>query len=186
MLVLPANLPPLATHEDVAALTGATYDVAQQGRLTLILDAVSRTIRRECGWHVYPRLPNDVVTVDGSGSTTQLLPTLALRQVHSVTIDGVVYAGTSVEWSLNGYLRLPAATRRLRGVVATVDHGLDDDDVVDLKRLVCELAARGLEATKRPAGLRELATGPFSASWDTPAMTEDEALRVEPFKLGSV
>lgn len=178
------SLPPFATHDDVAQWTGKTYDGAEQARLTLALEATSRSIRRECGWHVSPMRTADAVTVDGSGAGVQLLPTGHLVELIEVLNGGVPVPLEHVEWSRNGYMRLSGGwTNRLGGVRAIITHGHDPSAVPDLKLLTMQVALRGLQAAKFP-GVTQISTGPFSATWDAPAMTGDELDRLAPFKIG--
>lgn len=174
-------LPALATHEDVAKWTEKTYDAAEQARLTLALAGASRSIRNAAGWHVFP-VREDVLTVDGSGAHVQLLPTGRLLEVLEVHSDATPVNVPGIEWSADGYLRVPGRwSGRLRGVTARVRHGYDD--VPDLHLLTMQLALRGLQATKYP-GLSQLATGPFSAKWDAPPLMPDELATIAPYRIG--
>lgn len=179
-------LPPLATHEDVAALTGETYDAAQQARLALILAGLSSAVRAECGWHLYPVLTDVEVVVDGSGATVQTLPTMHLRDVTAVEEDGTAVDLARVEWTANGYLkRAHPWTRRLRGVRAVITHGFDE--LGDVKALVVEAAAARAWTLSRPGfgAIKQIATGPFSARWDAPAaLDDDQRATLAPYRLG--
>ncbi len=81
-------------------------------------------IRRYCGWHVAPVMP-ETFTVDGSGSSLLQLRTLRLTDVSSVVNDGAALAATEFEWSTIGTLRRRNGvwTSRFRGVVVTTQHG---------------------------------------------------------------
>jgi hypothetical protein len=180
----PAPVPALATHEDVAKLTGQTFDAAQQARLTLYLAAASRMLREAAGWHLYPVIGEDV-TLDGSGAASQLLPTMRLVELLGVTENGVALdVAGGVEWSADGYLRkLNGApwTRRLRGVRASIRHGYPV--LEDVQRLACELAARALHVSKAP-GVSQINTGPFGAKFELSPLTADELDVLTPYSLG--
>lgn len=79
-------------------------------------------IRGYCGWHIAP-VVTETVTVDGSGTWEQLLPTLRLVALNSITNDGA--AVLDPEWSTSGIVR-GAWTRRYRGVVANMTHGYSE------------------------------------------------------------
>lgn len=85
-------------------------------------DAASAAVRSYCGWHIAPTT-TQMLTLDGSGSSTLILPTLYLTAVTDVTNDGV--AVDDVEWSQAGFARLYRWSCRLRGVTATITHGYD-------------------------------------------------------------
>jgi hypothetical protein len=71
------------------------------------LAAVCGEVQDYCGWHIVPVL-DETVTVDGSGSDMQPLPTAHLVGVTAVTSDGYAVATAHLKWSKAGYLRYPA------------------------------------------------------------------------------
>lgn len=121
----------------------------------------SAVIRSECGWHVMPGV-EETLTVDGSGTTALLLPTMHLTGVLALTERGYgsYYSGpggeylwttadlAALEWSADGYLRRWWPwTNRLRGVTVTIEHG--HEYLEDVVGLAIDLAAR---AAASPAG----------------------------------
>ena len=82
-------------------------------------EVVVASVRDYCGWHIAPEI-TETVTVDGSGTWAQLLPTLRLVDLLSITNAGDVVANP--EWSASGVVR-GAWTGRYRGVVAEMKHG---------------------------------------------------------------
>lgn len=111
--------------------------------------AACAAVRAYCGWHVAPSVA-EVVTVDGSGSRVQPLPTLRLTALASITNDGA--AVTDPEWSSAGMVRAPGCgvwTSRWRGVVATITHGYDEcpAEVLDvIKEMVASGGRAGVAA----------------------------------------
>lgn len=79
-------------------------------------------VRGYCGWHIAPVI-TETVTLDGSGTHLMVLPSLQVVNLVSITNDG---APVDPEWSRSGMVRLHCWTRRLRGVVAEVEHGFDE------------------------------------------------------------
>lgn len=94
------------------------------------------SVREYCGWHIAPEIDEEV-TADGSGCAVQMLPTLRLVDLISITNDGV--AVSNPEWSAAGFVR-GLWTCRLRGVTATMRHGYEDWPA-DLLGVMVELAA---------------------------------------------
>lgn len=101
-------------------------------------------VRAYCGWHITPSRTEDVV-VDGADATVQVLPTLHLTAVNSVSVDGTTVDLAGVEWSTAGFLRRDAAwTSRLRGVVVNVTHGYPAWPA-DVEAVLARIAARAAE-----------------------------------------
>lgn len=96
-------------------------------------------VRAYCGWHVAPSV-TETVTVDGSGSSVQLLPTLHLTSLVSITNDGT--AVTDPEWSEAGMVR-GSWTSKWRGVTAEMVHGYDDCPA-EIVGILHEAASRGV------------------------------------------
>lgn len=174
---------PLATWQDVHDVTGEDYDTAEQARLGVELVRISRRIRRAAGWHLYPSV-TEVITADGSGGRVQLLPTKYLTDLVELTHDGVTLDVATVDWSQAGYLERRDGgcwTRRPRGVAAKVTHGYAD--LEDVRGLVVDMAlAAGF--TRRLGGLKSLQTGPFSGSWETVELADDQLAVLAPYTLG--
>ena len=99
-------------------------------------EVVVASVRDYCGWHIAPEI-TETVTVDGSGTWAQLLPTLRLVDLLSITNAGDVVANP--EWSASGVVR-GAWIGRYRGVVAEMKHGYAAWPA-DLLGVMAELAA---------------------------------------------
>lgn len=85
------------------------------------------TIRAICGWHIAPVI-TETVTLDGSGGSVQLFPTLALRKITALTVNGQVIAQDvldNLEISRRGMARGVHWGNRYSGVVATIEHGFE-------------------------------------------------------------
>jgi hypothetical protein len=148
--------PSFATPTQYANWTGTPLDPNIQG----LLDAASAMIRRYCGWHISPVITEDIV-VDGSGGAVQSLPTLrlvdvsALTETTASTITQIDPA--TLEWSRNGQLRKPGIwTTRFQGIAATIEHGYEADDCLDLATLCATMAAR---AQASPFGEKQTSVG---------------------------
>ena len=122
------------------------------------LASASKTVRNLCGWHIAPKV-TEALRVDGRGGTILQLPTLHLIGIGSLTETGsALTPDVDFEWSENGVLeRHPGWSRRRRGIIATVEHGWELDQVPEVVDLVCTLAARGLVAAKVAGAVREQA-----------------------------
>lgn len=146
----------LPINPALAARLGDGGDLNAAAELELA--AAAGQVESLCGWHIAPQR-TDTVTVDGSGSQIQELPTLHLVDLVSVTEDGtaVDLDGVGVQWSATGYLWRPSVwTRRLRGVVAEIEHGYAATPP-EVVAIVCANAVRGL--TLVPGVSRETSGG---------------------------
>lgn len=124
------------------------------------LDAALAAARTYCGWHVTPLLTNQSITVDGPGSGTLMLPTLALASLIAVTEDSVVLDVAELEWSARGLVRKLDGrfwTSRLRGVTVTVNHGVAA--APDFEAVVLAAVDRGALASGSDTLARVI--GPF-------------------------
>lgn len=149
---------PLVTDEQLASylqrdLDRATADLAVAG--------ASGLVRDYCRWDIYPQA--DVTfTVDGSGTSVLLLPTLKLVAVEEVRVLGEVIDPDDYEWSESGLLvRAAGWPARLRAVDVDCTHGYDP--VPDTVALVtCAVAARYYA---NPERLRAKAVGGVSRTY---------------------
>lgn len=153
---------PLASAEQFTTYCGGlTLTGDETAQVEFLLDAVSGDVRTYCGWSISAE--NNVVwTVDGDGSTVLALPTLYLRAVDSVVSDGTTLdVAEDLEWSESGFLmnhnRWP---RKLRSVVATVDHGYDPVPLV-IVGVVCSMVSR-LRPTAGGGAVSSVRIGDYS------------------------
>lgn len=103
--------------------------------------AAVASVRAYCGWHIAPEV-TETLTVDGSGTSVQMLPTLRLVDLISITNAGAVVADP--EWSTSGMVR-GCWTSRFRGVVAEMRHGYEEWPS-DLVAVIAEMVASGGQA----------------------------------------
>ncbi len=105
--------------------------------------AASASIRRHCGWHIFPVL-TETFTVRGSGARDLFLPTLRLLEVVACTEDGTELdpAALTIGADFAGFVAHPSRywTNSRRGVTVTIRHGYDY--VPELAQLCRDVAAR--------------------------------------------
>lgn len=114
----------------------------------LCLDGAAGLAVDYCEWHIAPSVTEDV-TLDGSGTRIQPVPTLMLTELNAVTENGNAVDPDAVDWSANGILEKRSGgcwTRRRRGVVADITHGYDTTPSW-VVTLICSAAARGFLTT---------------------------------------
>lgn len=144
---------PLMPYSDYVAFAAGT-DVDRTR-----FDGVIANIRDYCGWRIAP-LVTEEFTVNGSGGTELMLPTLMLASVISVVEEGrTLVDGVDFDWSEDGSLekRFGCWTRRKRGVVAQVQHGYAYAPA-NIVSVVFEAVARSVAV---PAGQQPEKMGPF-------------------------
>jgi hypothetical protein len=127
-------------------------------RASLCIEGASGAAVEYCGWHIAPRLTTSV-TVDGSGTRIQPLPTLNLVALNTLAENGQPLDVNRIDWSGNGLLEKygwEVWTRRRRGVVADIEHGYVDTPSW-IVTLVCAVAARGFLTS--PGVMQESAGG---------------------------
>lgn len=146
--------------------TAADVETFTQGRLVdddrtdMLLTAALAAARRYCGWHVTPER-SDTLTVDGSGKTLLMLPTMRLTAVTSVTENGVELDLATIGWAVRGVMWKTSNLNRMwcphtDGVTAAVTHGFDD--VPDFNMAVITAVDRGSFGAAREV------IGPFQYS----------------------
>ena len=113
----------LATADQYENYTRTPIDSDSIGQIEFLLEGVSDDIRSYCRWSISAE--EDVTwTVDSNGSTVLAVPTLHLRDVDSVTVDGETVDVADIEWSQDGYLvRRTGWPNKLRSVVVVGSHG---------------------------------------------------------------
>jgi hypothetical protein len=128
--------------------------------------AAEAAVRSYCRWHIAPARSGVDVTVDGTGSSVQPLPTLHLTNVTNVVEDGSSVDLADVQWSQAGYLwRAQPFTRTLRGITATIDHGYAEVPL-EVRAVVLAVAAR---AVVSPDGIVRSQVGQVSVQFSQPA-----------------
>lgn len=169
----------------VTALDLADY---QGGDAQSLIDQATAQVRRYCGWHVTPEV-TETLTLDASGSSTIMLPTLHVASVDSVAFNGT--ALTAVDdfvWSPVGYVSFKgdgpffSETPWCAGVgavVVTLTHGYAE--ALDLASVIMSRATR-MKAT--PGSAFRWQIGPFSEQYETASgFTLDELSILDHYRL---
>jgi hypothetical protein len=145
----------------------------------LALAGASGAVRSYCGWGLLRE--NATFTVPGSGSVVLSLPTLHLRSVGAVRIDGL----TVSPGDLAGIVAHPqgqliwAASWPYNSVVEVdCDHGYDETpDVVRL--VVLTLATRLIN---NPDNVKSASVGTVTRTYDA-ALTQMDIRLLDPYRL---
>lgn len=155
--------PPLAVEPLVALCTKEQVRAlgvdAPDDQLDLLIAASSAAVRAACGWAITEQL--DVVLSSlGVGGTTSTLPTLWLRAVHEVTVDGTALTGSVPRFDHNGVLYLGVC--RGHQLAAKVDHGYTEPPP-DLAMATAGMVARTVAS---PVGVVGERVGAWSVNYD--------------------
>lgn len=156
---------PLADATELAVWLGKPPD---DPKLMAALTAASRRFRGAVG-HDVDLVEGDVVTLDGNGRESLLLPVWPTAAVASVVLDGVTLVeGTDYAWSDAGLLRRLGCQfwpDRLRCLVVTYSHGWT---VVpeDIQEAVIDQARTMFSV---PAGVQSKAVGGQSVTFGATA-----------------
>lgn len=127
--------------------------------------AACAAVRAYCGWHIAPPVTEDV-TVDGSGGSIQLLPTLHMTALTSITNDGAVV--TDPEWSEAGMVR-GSWTSKFRGVTANMTHGFAacPPEIMTVLRAIVASASQG--------GASSVTSGPHQVQFEQALNSQQRA-----------
>jgi len=152
---------PIVTTEQLTLYQGGDAQSA--------IDQATALVRGYCGWRVTPSAA-ETVTLDGSGTSTQILPSLHVTAITSVTYDGVLLDAADYTWSPIGvieYLRAGpyfiSACRWLTGlgkVVVVMEHGYPE--AADLAGIILARADRGQNVPDR---VKSTTMGPRSEAY---------------------
>lgn len=149
-----------------------------------LISEASAVVRAHCGWRITGPV-TETFLVDGPGTQTLLLPTLALVEVLAVTDDGRALAPGDLEWSAAGMLRRRDRrpwTDRFSGITVVARHGVDavPDSVA---AVVLAIAKR---AYANPTGAQAAAAGivtdTFGAAHGPVALTALERDLLAPWR----
>lgn len=114
---------PLADPQELADWLGVAVD---DPKMLRALNAASRRFRGAVH-HPVTFVEDDVVTLDGNGRRSLLLPAAPVTEVSEVLLDDEpLTEGEDYSWSANGYLRRPCGLvwpDRLRCLQVTYSHG---------------------------------------------------------------
>lgn len=142
-----------------------------------LLMQAEQQVRDYCGWHIAPER-TETLTLDGSGTSAMLLPTLRLTDLTAVTEDGVDVDLDTLEWSAAGIIRRWCAwTCRFRGVAVSITHGYEEVPA-DVAGVVRDIATRA----KSSGGLKSQTIGPFSETYETDLLSTERAV-LDRYKL---
>jgi hypothetical protein len=130
-------------------------------------------VQAYCGWHIAP-VVDETLTLDGTGTSALLLPSL-----HVVSIDSVSECGTELDpetysWSEAGLIRRgtqlwvsygydqPRWTNAFRAIEVTLSHGYEEMPA-EVQGVIDALSAR--MTTTAPVGVTQKQVGPFVESY---------------------
>ncbi len=154
-------------------------------KLLAALRAATRRFRGAVG-HMVTLVTDDVVTLDGNGRESLLLPVWPTVSVSEVLLDGeALTEGTDYAWSDAGMLRRLGCRRwpdRLRCVQATYTHGWADSPE-DVQEAVIDQARTMF--TVRP-GIQTMQTGGQTVTYGAQAaigVTDQWARAVDRHKV---
>ena len=109
------------------------------------LDAALARVRRWCGWHVTPAR-RETITRDRPYSNMLIIPTLKIRQVHSITVDGQAMDLSDIRVSNDVPGMLQTVTGRpwayscnLGQIEVELTHGFTAAEAQDFREAVLEL-----------------------------------------------
>ncbi|MDX3661322.1 mobile element protein [Streptomyces sp. ID05-26A] len=154
----PADPELLADPQELATRTGRAADNTE---LLERLRSASRKMRGDLR-HPVRLVENDVIVLDGTGTSTLLLPVAPVTTVTSVKVNGS--AVTDYEWSADGILERAAGwPYKLRAVEVVCTHGYAWEVLPrDIQDAVLDRAETGLNVT---AGLRSMTVGGESVAF---------------------
>jgi len=90
------------------------------------LDAALAAARNYCGWHVSPVAVGEQITLDGTGTSVLVLPTLKVTDLIEVEEDGATLELTDLSWSERGLILKKSGhwwSAMFRSITVTFSHG---------------------------------------------------------------
>lgn len=151
-----------------------------------LIDAATAAVRRYCGWHIAPSR-SETLTFRSDGSLTQILPTLRVTSIESVTYDGLLLDPTSYQWDPWGVLSYAPSTlwpsywgsyRAPAPLVVTLTHGFDS--VPDVAAVITSIVAR---AQASPDGITRSQVGQVSQTYSQTGQGQAGGLAFLPNEL---
>jgi hypothetical protein len=164
----------LASYEDLSDYLGVTFDDAELVRASMLLDMATAVIRSYTGQTI-TAVDNDSIILRGDGTSRLFLPEMPVRNVDSVTEDGValIYNVGDVfdyRWTAGGVLFRLGGTwgTTPNDIVVVYDHGYVTVPE-DIRAVCVQVAARAYD---NPHGYRSESIGSYSYSAAIPATGE--------------
>jgi hypothetical protein len=108
------------------------------------LDAALAAARNYCGWHVTPEIVDDTVTLDGTGTSVLVLPTLKVTDLTEVEEDGETLELTDLSWSERGLILKKSGywwSALFRSITVTFSHGYNS--APDFESVIFSAIERG-------------------------------------------
>lgn len=133
-------------------ITPTVVAVASRGQVVAadvnqdVIDHVVESVRRLCGWHVWPVRTEDV-SVRDYGDEAVLFPTLRLLEVADMVTGGVEVDPSGYEVYEDGTVDIPyrAPFPYPRKLTATITHGFDE--APGLVDVVANMVVRSVAGT---------------------------------------
>lgn len=108
------------------------------------LDAALAAARNYCGWHVTPVANGEQITIDGTGTSVVVLPTLKVTDLTEVEEDGVILELTDLNWSERGLILKKSGhwwSTMFRSITVTFSHGYAS--AADFESVILSAIERG-------------------------------------------
>jgi len=155
---MPGDL--LADPADLAALTGLPAD---DQRLVAALLSASRRFAGAVR-HPVRLIEAETLVLDGTGTTTLVLPAAPVTAVSAVSVHGVTLNAADYQWSADGLLERATPWPRARRCVQLVySHGYDP-----IPGMVADAVTQAAHISlNTEPGLSTLAVGSMSVSFST-------------------
>jgi hypothetical protein len=157
---------PLVSVDQLGGYLKRTFDDSETFTAQQLLDGAAGAVVEYCGWHIAPVL-SETITVDGTGTLIQVLPTLNLLSLDTLTENGRDVNLNLVDWSTNGVLEKRGGgwwTERRRGIVAGITHGYPATPSW-VTTLICAVAGRAFNS---PLGILTETAGGESVTYTVP------------------
>lgn len=152
----------LVTLDQFAGFLKREFDDFEAYTAQLMLDGAASATVEHCGWHIAPTI-TESVTVDGTGTLVQALPTMYMTNLISVNELGRAFDVSLVDWSENGLMEKRSGatwTGRRRGIATSIEHGYPSTPGW-LTTLICAAAGRAflgsLAISQETAGAESVA-----------------------------
>jgi hypothetical protein len=168
----------LVSLEEFAGYLKRDLDECDAYTAKQLVDGATEAVIEYCGWHIAPVL-TETVTVDGTGTLIQTLPTMHLVELVSLAERGVDLDVSRVDWSTNGVMEKrwgSGWTSRRRGIIAEITHGFELTPAW-VVTLICAMAGR---AYVTPAGIAQESSGGESITYASSAAAPPATLTLLP------